>query len=64
VIEFLSHLHLLIAVSPMLAVGFLACGAGFLYTFYERRALERARRTAGGKGSDHASLDKPKAARA
>lgn len=48
----------------MLAVGFLACGAGFLYTFYERRALERARRTAGGKGSDHASLDKPKAARA
>ena len=63
-IEFLSHLHLLIAVSPMLVAGFLACGAGFLYSFYERRALERAQRKAGEKSSNDASLDKQKTAHA
>jgi hypothetical protein len=48
----------------MLAAGFLACGAGFLYTAYERRALERAQRKAGEKGSNDASLDEQKTAHA
>ena len=63
-IEFLSQFHLLIAVSPMLAAGFLACGAGFVYVWYEGRVERVARRKADRERSAGDSSEKRTAAHA
>jgi hypothetical protein len=63
-IEFLSHLHLLIAVAPMLAMGYLAAFAGLYIVWRERRAAEHARREARKSRSDDTATEKPKAAHA
>lgn len=63
-IDFLSHLHLLIAIAPMAAVGFLVGLGGLIYIHFERRASERARRRTAQPEARDTHLDKPKTAHA
>jgi hypothetical protein len=52
--EFLSHQHLLIAVAPMLAAGYLAAFAGLFVVWRDRRKSESLRRNAARDASSGA----------
>jgi hypothetical protein len=62
--EFLSHQHLLIAVAPMLAMGYLAAFVGLFIVWRHRRKSELAHRKAREAKSDRTASEKPKAAHA
>ena len=64
VIEFLSHLHLLIAVAPLAGMGFLALAVGFIYEWLAHRAAASARLKVGGAKSENIPADDPKTAHA
>jgi hypothetical protein len=62
--EFLSHQHLLIAVAPMLAMGYLAAFVGLFIVWRDRRKSELAHRKASEANSASSPSEKPKAAHA
>ena len=57
-------MHLLVAAVLMAGAGLIAMVPSVLYMFYERRALERARRKARAESVGDTSRETPKAAHA